>query len=66
MQGRPGRQAFVRGLERGDCAGDLGVLCGEKKGKRWWLCGMLGSSGALRGRVEWFWDWEVWVGHHTE
>lgn len=51
MQGRPGRQAFVRGLERGDCAGDLGVLCGEKKGKRWWLCGTLGSSGALRGRI---------------
>lgn len=66
VQGRPGRQAFVRGLERGDCAGDLGVLCGEKKGKRWWLCGTLGSSGALRGRIEWFWGWEGWVGHHTD
>lgn len=33
VQRRPGREAFVWGLQRGDCAGHLRVLC-EEKGER--------------------------------
>lgn len=34
VQGWPGRESFVWGLERGYCAGDLRILCEEKKGER--------------------------------
>jgi len=38
VQGWPGRESFVWGLEGGYCAGDLRILCEEKKGERRWLC----------------------------
>lgn len=50
VQRRPGREAFVWGLQRGDGAGHLRVLCGEK-GERRWLCDTSNGSTAPRDAI---------------